>query len=257
MPTFKVILEYDGTRYAGWQRQTNAPTIQAAIEDALAGIAQVPITIVGAGRTDAGVHAVGQVASFRTDRRLSTRDWLRALNARLPADIGALAVEQAADDFHARYSATAKLYRYRILNRAERSPLLRHWAWHIFKPLDLDAMRDAALSLVGCHDFSAFECMPTENDNPHCAVRSLQLERDGDLLELSICANRFLKQMVRSIVGTLVEVGQGKRSSADMKGILEGGDRSAAGRTAPPQGLYLVRVDYKRMTSERNEGQTD
>jgi tRNA pseudouridine38-40 synthase len=244
MPTFKVVLEYDGTDYAGWQRQANAPTVQAAVEEALSGIAQTPIAIVGAGRTDAGVHALGQVASFRSDRRLTARDWLRALNAHLPSDIAAVEVEATSDDFHARYSATAKLYRYRILNRPERSPLLRHRAWSIFKPLDIAAVQEAATALVGRHDFSAFECMPTANTNAVCDVRSLAVERDGDLVDLTIYADRFLKQMVRSIVGTLVEIGQGKRSPTDLKRVLESGDRSQAGRTAPPQGLYLVRVDY-------------
>lgn len=257
MPTFKLVLEYDGTDYAGWQRQANAPTIQAAVEDTLAGIAETRITIVGAGRTDAGVHALGQVTTFHTDRRLTARDWLRALNARLPADISVLAAEVVPDEFHARYSATGKLYRYRILNRSERSPLLRHRAWNIYKPLNDAAMREAAALLVGRRDFSAFECMPTENDNPICEIRDLDLQRDGEMLDLSIYADRFLKQMVRSIVGTLVEIGQGKRSAADMQGILDARKRSEAGRTAPPQGLYLVRVDYEGPGGRRGEEDTE
>jgi len=257
MSTFKLVLEYDGTDYAGWQRQPNASTVQAVLEDVLAGIAETKITTVAAGRTDAGVHALGQVVSFQTDRRLTPRDWLRALNARLPDDISVLSAESVPDEFHARYSATGKLYRYRILNRSERSPLLRHRTWNIYKPLDEQAMRVAAVQLVGRHDFSAFECMPTDNDNPICDIRSFVLQREGDLLDLSVYADRFLKQMVRSMVGTLVEIGQGKRPAAEMVSILDGRSRSAAGRTAPPQGLYLVRVDYEEGSRRRGNDQAD
>jgi tRNA pseudouridine38-40 synthase len=244
MTTFKVVIEYDGTHYSGWQRQLNAPTIQATVEDALAAIAQTRLAVVGAGRTDAGVHALGQVASFRTDRGLSQREWLRALNARLPADISALSVEEVPDDFHARYSASGKLYEYHLLNRSERAPLLRERAWMLYQSLDLAAMTDAAGCLIGAHDFSSFETGPTDNENPQCRLEQLDLRREGDLIVLAFYADRFLKQMVRSIVGTLVEIGQGKRSAADMRTVLAGRSRTAAGRTAPPHGLYLVRVDY-------------
>ncbi|MBA3752705.1 MAG: tRNA pseudouridine(38-40) synthase TruA [Nitrospira sp.] len=248
MPTFKVIFEYDGTRYSGWQRQLYVPTIQATVEDALTAIAQTPLTLVGAGRTDAGVHALGQVASFRTDRGLSRREWLRALNAHLPADISALSVEEAPDDFHARYSASGKLYEYHLLNRSERAPLLRERAWMLYKPLDLAAMTDAASCLIGAHDFSSFETAPTDNENPHCRLDRLDLRWEGDLIVLSFYADRFLKQMVRSMVGTLVEVGQGKRTATDMNTVLAARSRAAAGRTAPAHGLYLVRVDYEEAT---------
>jgi tRNA pseudouridine38-40 synthase len=244
MTTFKLVLEYDGTQYAGWQRQLNAPTIQAAVEEALAAIAQTRLTIIGAGRTDAGVHAFGQVASFRTDRGLSQREWLRALNAHLPADISALSVEAVPDHFHARYSANGKLYEYHLMNRSERAPLLRERAWMLYKPLDFAAMTEAAAYLTGSHDFSSFETAPTDNENPQCRLQRADLRRQGDLIILSFYADRFLKQMVRSMVGTLVEVGQGKRTAADMRTVLAARARAAAGRTAPAHGLYLVRVDY-------------
>lgn len=244
MTTFKLVLEYDGTQYAGWQRQLNAPTIQAAVEEALAAIAQTRLTIIGAGRTDAGVHAFGQVASFRTDRGLSQREWLRALNAHLPADISALSVEAVPDHFHARYSANGKLYEYHLMNRSERAPLLRERAWMLYKPLDFAAMTEAAACLTGSHDFSSFETAPTDNENPQCRLQQADLRRQGDLIILSFYADRFLKQMVRSMVGTLVEVGQGKRTAADMRTVLAARARAAAGRTAPAHGLYLVRVDY-------------
>ena len=244
MTTFKLVLEYDGTQYAGWQRQLNAPTIQAAVEEALAAIAQTRLTIIGAGRTDAGVHAFGQVASFRTDRGLSQREWLRALNAHLPADISALSVKAVPDHFHARYSANGKLYEYHLMNRSERAPLLRERAWMLYKPLDFAAMTEAAAYLTGSHDFSSFETAPTDNENPQCRLQQADLRRQGDLIIFSFYADRFLKQMVRSMVGTLVEVGQGKRTAADMRTVLAARARAAAGRTAPAHGLYLVRVDY-------------
>lgn len=253
MTTFKVVLEYDGTGYAGWQRQVNAPTIQATVEEALAAIAQTRLTIIGAGRTDAGVHALGQVASFRTDRGLSQREWLRALNAHLPPDISVRSVEEVPDDFHARYSARGKLYEYHLLNRSERAPLLRNRAWLLYKPLDLAAMAEAAACLIGSHDFSSFQTAPTDNENPHCRLDRSELQRRGDLIVLAFQADRFLKQMVRSMVGTLVEVGQGKRTPADMRRVLAARSRAAAGRTAPAHGLYLVRVEYGNGAGRREK----
>jgi len=246
MTTFKLVLEYDGTRYSGWQRQLNAPTVQAAVEEALAAISQTRLTVVGAGRTDAGVHALGQVASFKTDRGLSPRAWLRALNAHLPADISTLSVDEVPDEFHARYSATGKLYEYHILNRSERAALLRERAWTVYHPLDIEAMTTAAAALRGLHDFSSFETAPTDNTNPHCRMQQSELRRQGDLIVLSFYADRFLKQMVRSLVGTLVEVGRGKRSASEMPTILNARSRPAAGKTAPAHGLYLVKVDYEK-----------
>ena len=244
MPTFKVILEYDGTHYAGWQCQPDQQTIQATLEETLATVAQERVSVIGAGRTDAGVHALGQVASFRSDATLIPADWFRALNGLLPKDIAVRSVQQAADDFHARYSAIGKLYEYRILNRSGRSALDRHRLWHLRKSLDLDAMRTAATALVGRHDFSSFEGSSTENINPTCRLERLALHREGDLIRIEAYADRFLRQMVRAIVGTLVEAGMGKRDPGSFNAILAARTRAAAGKTAPPQGLYLVRVDY-------------
>jgi len=244
MATFKLTIEYDGTAYAGWQRQPDQPTVQAAVEVALRHVTQIHIPVIGAGRTDAGVHALGQVASFRTDRTMSAQEWRRALNALLPSDISVRSVEPAADDFHARYSARGKLYEYRTLNRAERSALDHNRAWHIRKPLDTAAMREGASLLAGRHDFSSFQGSPTDNENPICDLRRLEIKPEQALLRIEAQADRFLKQMVRAIVGTLVEVGQGKRSPKSVKEILEARDRRAAGMTAPAHGLYLVRVDY-------------
>lgn len=244
MPTFKTTIEYDGTAYAGWQRQPHHPTIQAALEQALHTVTQTDIPVIGAGRTDAGVHALGQVASFRCDKSMPVEDWKRALNGLLPEDISVLSVERVSDDFHARYSARQKLYEYRILNRTERSALARNRACHIPQPLDLSLMREAAAVLIGTHDFSSFQGSRTDTDNPVCEVRRLEINHQEGLIKIQVQADRFLRQMVRAMVGTLVEVGLGKRTPHSVKEILEARDRRAAGYTAPAQGLYLVRVDY-------------
>ncbi len=244
MPTLKVTLEYDGTHYAGWQRQPDRPTIQEAVERAIARITQTTVSVVGAGRTDAGVHALGQVASFRTDRVMPPETWTRALNGILPFDISVRSVEEVDDRFHARYSARGKLYEYRILNRPERSALQHQRAWHVHQPLDVPAMQTAADLLIGKQDFSSFEGALSDSENPWCDLKRLDLSREADLLRIQAYADRFLKQMVRAIVGTLVEVGLKKRAPETLKEILAMRDRSAAGKTAPPYGLYLVRVDY-------------
>ena len=245
MPTIKLILEYDGTAYAGWQRQLNQPTIQEAVETAIEDVTQAKVSVMGAGRTDAGVHALGQVASFRTDRDMLPREWTRALNAHLPETIAVRSAAIMPENFHARHSAKGKLYEYRILNRPDRPVVDRHYCWHVHKALDDAAMNQAAMVLIGSHDFSSFETQPTENDDPICHIQRLTVFRQGALLRIEVYADRFLKQMVRSIVGTLVEVGLDKRSPDSLRMILNSRDRSSAGKTAPPQGLFLVRVDYE------------
>ena len=244
MPTIKLTVEYDGTHYAGWQRQLNQPTVQGALETAIKHVTQQTISVAAAGRTDAGVHALGQVVSFRIDRDMPAYDWTMALNAHLPPDISVRAVDFPAPEFHARYKATGKLYQYRILNRSPRPALNRQLLWHVYKSLDDAAMNQAALHLIGSHDFSSFETQPTENEDPVCHLQRLVVIREGDELRIEAYADRFLKQMVRSIVGTLVEVGQGKRDPESFAAILAARDRRKAGRTAPPQGLCLMRVDY-------------
>jgi tRNA pseudouridine38-40 synthase len=245
MPIIKLILEYDGTAYAGWQRQPDQPTIQAAVEAAVAGVTQLNVPVIGAGRTDAGVHALGQVASFRIDRDLTAREWTRALNAHLPKNIVVRSAARMPDTFHARHSAKGKLYEYRLLNRPERPAVERDYCWHIHQPLDDAAMTLAGHGLIGSHDFSSFQTQPTDNDDPICHLRQFTIVRDGDRLRIEVYADRFLKQMIRSIVGTLVEVGLHKRTPASLGTILDARDRSAAGKTAPPQGLFLMRVDYE------------
>lgn len=245
MPIIKLILEYDGTDFAGWQRQPDRPTVQEAVETAVEGVTRTKVSVVAAGRTDAGVHAVGQTASFRTDRVMPPRQWARALNAHLPDTIVVRAAAVMPDTFHARYSAKGKLYEYRLLNRQERPALDRHYCWHVHKPLNDEAMSLAAMALVGSHDFSSFETQPTDNDDPICHLQRLAVIRQGDHLRIEAYADRFLKQMVRSIVGTLVEVGLNKRPPESLTAVLHARNRSAAGKTAPPQGLFLNRVDYE------------
>lgn len=244
MNTIKLTLEYEGTAYAGWQRQPDHPTIQAALEDALAQITQTPITTVAAGRTDAGVHALGQVVSFRTDRSLSSQEWSRALNGVLPQDIAVLKAEFVSESFHARYSASGKLYEYRILNAPCRPALQRNRLWHVPKPLDIPRMAQAATAFLGKHDFSSFQGSPTDTANPICLIEECSVSWEPPLLRITIKADRFLKQMVRAIVGTLVEVGHGKRVPSDISKIIQATDRRTAGTTAPPHGLYLVDVMY-------------
>lgn len=244
MSTYKLTLEYDGTRYAGWQNQPNQSTVQQAIEQALAQITQIHIPIIAAGRTDAGVHAKGQVISFQSDKPLSPYEWIRALNGLLPPDISVQQAVEVPDTFHARYSALGKIYEYRILRAPHRSALDRYRLWHVPQALDLEAMKEAVTYFLGTHDYSSFQNSPTDTKNPICTLKTFTVEQEDTLIRLQVEANRFLKQMVRSIVGTLGEVGLGKRQPSDIKQILEAVDRRAAGKTAPPQGLYLVKVLY-------------
>ena len=244
MPIIKLILEYDGTAYAGWQRQPDQPTIQEAIETAILGVTQINASVIGAGRTDAGVHALGQVASFRIERDMTPREWTRALNAHLPKSIVVRSAALMPDTFHARHSAKGKLYEYRILNRPERPAVGRDYCWHIHQPLDDAAMNQAGLVLIGPHDFSSFQTQPTDNDDPICHLQRFTVFREGDRLRIEAYADRILKQMIHSIVGTLVDIGLRKRTPESLRTILTECDRSAAGKTAPPQGLFLMRVDY-------------
>ena len=243
----KLILQYDGTNYVGWQRQSSGTSIQGLLEDALAPIAGGHVTVHGAGRTDAGVHALAQVASVALGGALDPMTLARALNAVLPADVRVLSVEEVAPDFHARFSALGKVYEYRIVNAPIVSPFLSRYAWHITQPLDLEAMRCASIGLVGTHDFAAFQGAGSVVSSTDRTIRRLEwADRGGyDLpLVMRIEGDGFLRHMVRNIVGTLVEVGIGRWSASQVKAILVSRDRSQAGPTAPAHGLFLVRVDY-------------
>lgn len=244
MTTVKLIVEYDGTAYAGWQRQPDQPTIQEALETAVRDLTQIKVSIVGAGRTDAGVHALGQVASFRIDKDWTPREWLKGMNARLPEDIAVRSADIMPDGFHARYAASGKLYEYRILNRPARSAVDRRYIWHLHKTLDVEAMQRAASLLAGSRDFSSFEGSLTDNEDPVCDLQRLSIDRDGDVIRIQAYADRFLKHMVRTMVGTLVEVGHRQRNAEEIPAILAAQNRTKAGRTAPAHGLFLLHVDY-------------
>lgn len=241
----RLLLEYDGTRYHGWQRQADAATIQQTLEEALERLTGQKVTLIGSGRTDAGVHARGQVASFRTTSNIPLKAFHDGLNSLLSPDIAVLEATEAASEFHARKSATAKTYAYRILNRSNRSPLNRHYAWWIAVPLDLPAMAAAAAYLPGEHDFTAFRASGSDNINPvRTVLAAAWHDEPGGWLVFTITATGFLRGMVRSLVGTMVEVGRGKALPEKMADLLASGARAEAGPTAPPQGLYLVEVFY-------------
>lgn len=249
--TIRLTLAYDGTAYVGWQRQPNGTSIQALVEQALEPIEGAPVAVVGSGRTDAGVHALGQVASVRLGHPLSTGALVRALNARLPEDVRVLDAAEAADDFSARFSATGKTYRYRILAQPLGDPFERRYAWHVPQPLDTAAMEAALAALPGERDFASFQAAGSSvASTVRCltaAALSLETRPPGRHVSVIACefsATGFLRHMVRNLVGTLVEVGAGRRSVASVAAALEARDRSAAGITAPPHGLFLVRVDY-------------
>jgi tRNA pseudouridine38-40 synthase len=242
---FKITIEYDGSRYCGWQRQNNDPTIQEAIEQALKKMTGRNISLIGSGRTDAGVHAWGQVANFKCETTLKAEDFLGGLNSLTPEDIVIAACEEVNDEFHARFSAKSKRYIYRILNRSNPAAVYRQYAWHIRKDLNLEAMRAAISHLIGSHDFKAFEGAgsPRAHTVRNVFKASLTQEDDGYAV-FEIEADGFLRFMVRNIVGTLVEVGLGKITPDDFKLILDSKDRSRAGTTAPAHGLFLKRANY-------------
>jgi tRNA pseudouridine38-40 synthase len=241
----KLTIAYDGTRFVGWQRQAAGESIQELIEGALATFEGAPVTVHGAGRTDAGVHALGQVASVELAAAHDTAAIQRGLNVRLPPEIRILTVEEAASGFHARFSARAKTYQYRIRNASVVSPFERLYVWHVPGPLEVGAMAEAAAALVGTHDFASFQSAgsPITGTVRTIARSTLAREADG-LLVYDVEGTGFLRHMVRAIVGTLVEIGQRRRPVSSMASLLAGRTRADAGATAPPHGLFLVHVNY-------------
>jgi tRNA pseudouridine38-40 synthase len=263
MRILKLTLAYDGTRFVGWQRQADGESIQQLLEDALARFEGAPVTVHGAGRTDAGVHALGQVASASVTFTHPAATIVRALNAQLPEDVRILDVVDAASGFHARFSARSKSYRYCIRAGAVGDPFTRAFAWQLPEPLNVTAMTDAAAALVGTHDFAAFQSAGTEVAStvrtifrsefrgpegsaplPSIPQSGAELSGPRQHLVYEVMADGFLRHMVRAIVGTLVEIGRGWRSVESMAELIDHGARAEAGATAPPHGLFLVRVDY-------------
>lgn len=246
MQNFKLFIEYDGTAYQGWQRQKDGSTVQGTIEAALETMIGHPVTVIGSGRTDAGVHALNQVANFRADTRLTPEIFERGLNSLLPPDIVVKDCAPVDQAFHSRYRARSKVYNYRILNRSTPAALFRQYAWHIRKPLDLDAMSEAMRCLKGRHDFSAFEATGSPRSDAVRTVIDLDLTgKDAEgYVVFSIEADGFLRHMVRNIVGTLVDVGLEKISPGAFEDIVVSKDRTQAGITAPAHGLLLKEVRY-------------
>lgn len=250
---FKLVLEYDGSHYHGWQRQKGLLTVQEVVESRLAIMLNRKVSVRASGRTDAGVHALGQVINFYAETRLKPEDFLKGLNSLLPEDIVVISAEEVDHSFHARFSAIKKTYLYRIWNSPLPSALMRRYSWHVPYELDLDAMREGISHLIGLHDFAAFMA---SGSSVKSTVRNLYKggveKRGNEELIFFFEANGFLRHMVRIMVGTLVEVGRGKKRPGDIPEILESKDRNRAGATAPAHGLYLARVVY----DESEEGLT-
>ncbi|MCK4988361.1 MAG: tRNA pseudouridine(38-40) synthase TruA [Desulfobacterales bacterium] len=242
---FKLIIEYDGSLYHGWQRQKDDRSIQGEIEKALQKMTTNRVTVIGSGRTDAGVHAEGQVASFKCDTRLEPEALLNGLNSLLAEDTVIKVCEQVSSSFHARFDAKSKIYHYKILNRPTPAAIGRKYSWLIRKSLNQDAMRAAISHIIGRHDFKAFEGTGSPRQHTTRQVYSADLiEQQSGLLVFHIEADGFLRYMVRNIVGTLVDVGMQKLTSDDFKSILDSKDRSQASATAPAHGLTLIKVIY-------------
>ena len=245
MPRYKLTLEYDGTPYVGWQAQDNGASIQGALTDAIAAFAAERAAVRGAGRTDAGVHALGQVAHVDLSKQWDTDTVRDAINFHLrPQPIAVLTAEQVADDFDARFSAIKRHYLYRIVNRRADLTLEANRVWRVPRPLDAAAMHEAAQSLIGRHDFTTFRAAECQAKSPVKTLDRLAVLRDGEEIRIETSARSFLHHQVRSMVGSLIHVGEGKWSAGDLEAALAARDRARCGQVAPPHGLYLVRVEY-------------
>lgn len=246
----RIVVEYDGRAFAGWEKQKTGIGVQQVLEDAILRVTGEKTTVNGAGRTDAGVHAIGQVANFTLKAKTAENTLYRALNAVLPAGVAIVALDPASLRFHARFSATGKHYRYTFLNDVAPSPLLAPFSHHIRMRLDLEAMRRAAAHLVGVHDFAAFAKDAAPDDDTVRRITAIELVRDGRKVELSLYGDGFLYNMVRIIAGTLLAVGMGRLAPDDVRDILIAKDRSRAGQTLPPAGLCLVEVYFDAAPGE-------
>jgi tRNA pseudouridine38-40 synthase len=238
------VLEYDGSDFSGWQRQDNAPSVQEAVEEALSRVADAPVAVTTAGRTDAGVHASAQVIHFDTEAVRRDHAWLRGANTHLPRSVALRWVHEVAPDFHARFSATARSYRYVILNRSVRPTFLHGRVTHEYRPLDIARMQAAAALLLGTHDFSSFRAIQCQAKSPVRELRRLDISRVGDFVLIGAEANAFLHHMVRNLAGVLMAIGAGEREPSWAGEVLAARDRTVGGITAPPDGLYLEAITY-------------
>lgn len=242
---FKLTLEYDGGPFVGWQRQDNGPSVQQCLEEAVEGFCGETVVVYAAGRTDSGVHALGQVAHVDIDKDADAFRVKEALNYHLKPDpIAVVDAEAVSDDFHARFSATERRYRYRIVNRRAPLALDAGKAWQVGRPLDADAMHEAAQPLIGFHDFSSFRASECQADSPEKTLTDIRVSRYGEEIEITVRAPSFLHHQVRNIVGTLAPVGEGKKPVSWLASVLRAKSRSKAGATAPACGLYLEQVVY-------------
>jgi len=244
LSTFKLTIAYDGTAFAGSQMQRGQRTVQSVIEDALNPFEGRRVVVHFAGRTDAGVHAAGQVISFSLSATISAHSLQRALNVTLPEDVRVMQVEEAAEGFNARFDARSKAYRYQIFNGAVLAPQIRLFTWHVPQPLDTARMSEAASVLLGEYDFSGFQAAGGDVITNRREIFESRVGRDVDVITYDVAASGFLRHMVRNIVGTLVDIGRGRRPIEDMRRVLESRDRSKASATAPARGLTLMSVGY-------------
>lgn len=244
MRRFKLIVEYDGTRYSGWQFQKNAPSVQAALAGVIEHITSESINLEGASRTDAGVHALGQVAAFNTSSSFSSQNIHKGINALLPPDIAVRELLEVPLEFNPRRDAKEKTYVYKVLNRQIKSPHYDNRVWFVNQPLDVKLMREGARFMLGEKDFSSFRAAGSDATHSIRDIRSLDVERSGDIIEIQVRGKAFLRHMVRIIAGTLVTVGHGKLPPGEIEGIIEARDRTASPLTAPSCGLYLVEILY-------------
>jgi tRNA pseudouridine38-40 synthase len=244
MRNIKLTIEYEGTNYHGWQSQSNASTVQDVIENAINSLTGETCDLMGCSRTDTGVHALGHVANFFTSSKIPADRFAYALNTKLPSDVVIKNSEEVSSEFHARFMATGKKYRYLIYNSLYPSALLRNRAYHVTRPLNLELMNTAAQQFLGKHDFSAFRASGSDTKTSERTITGVWLKRDGDVIEFEIQGDGFLYNMVRIIAGTLVEVGYCRISAESITDIIQSKDRTKAGRTAPAHGLYLMEVYY-------------
>jgi tRNA pseudouridine38-40 synthase len=245
MRAIKLIIEYDGTAYHGWQIQPGLMTIQGVLMEKIRQITQGEVNLIGAGRTDAGVHALGQVANFHTESTIDLTSLQKGLNSLLPPDIVVRGIEEVEEEFHARFSAKSKVYEYCILNQPYPSAICRNFAWFIPYTLDISSMKRCGEILIGTHDFSSFRAAGDESRHSVRKVLRLEIElREGNMIVVVVEANAFLREMVRSIIGTLIDVGRGKTTLTEFKKIFRAQDRRRAGMTAPAHGLFLKEVTY-------------